>query len=156
MLSQVLGGLGGAVGGGGGGSALNPDVLRAIVTEVISAVPPPVREQVQQVIDSVRAQSGTLADAGREITQQIGTEFQPQIATALSALQLARQQTDATQEHRSIVRDDERWRGVQDRDSQMLAKLDSIATRLGAPGTAVVQGEARIRMLGGRDLLQGE
>jgi uncharacterized membrane protein len=168
VAGELLSGLTGGGGGGAAGgvmSALAPALsamglspgtpaagvssedLRGVVRELISTVPPPVREQVQTVIREMQAQRGNLEDAGREITQRIDSRFHPAIQGALGALRLGQTQREATHEHQSIVQDSRRWESSEQRQARILSKLDAIERRLGGR-TAVIRGQA-VDVLGG-------
>lgn len=163
VLSSILPGL---LGGGGAKGTVSGTVgipgpqgataaqVSDIVRGIVRSVPPPIRDQMKAVLAIRDADSASAEDLGRRIVQNVGTEFAPQIATMLAALRVGRNQTNATQEHRSIVRDTEHWQDNADAHAQILARLERIEKRL-TPGFAMVRGR-EIDLLGGKTALKAK
>jgi hypothetical protein len=131
LLAAALPFVGSAVGGllGGGKkksaspppSAVPPQIasvtdaptkaeLENIVRNLLTSVPPPVREQVSDALRDYR-----LADEGSkqnidQIVAQIAGQFNPQLNAAIQALKLAKTQTGATDEHNRMMLSNKRWK----------------------------------------------
>lgn len=159
MMQSALGSVGRAMGGAG----LDPSAaistampqIAEIVRGIVGTVPSPVRDQVREALASHDATSLRLGDVGRSIVDRVGTSVLPQVAAAAGTLQLARTQTDATQEHRSIVQRD-RFRahtvqGIED----LRNRLDRMERALRVGRSRILTGR-EIDILGGAGLTRAQ
>ena len=111
---------------------VGPQAIRSVVRELLSTIPPPVRTQVLEAIREARGESARGTQAAEGVVRQMTEQLMPQLTAAIAALKLARDQRQATHEHVTIAKAQERWRATEDAHAAMLAKLDAIEARLEA------------------------
>lgn len=128
-------------GGGGGGSPdVNLPAIGGVVADQIRAVPPPVRQQVvdamREIMSQQRAGQMDVADMMKQIGQLLG----PKLGEQLASVNKAALQRQATYEHESIKRNDQRWQNNAEAQRRILARLDEMEGKL---GNAVVNEKKR-------------
>ena len=178
-LGNIVGGLFGG-GGGGGEAAARSDIVPAsmaaalpallgagispsqpkesvtrdsmidVVRSLISSTPPPVREQVREVMEAIRGNENTQANLGAAIASSVDESMQPALAATTGALALAQTQRTATDEHRTIVSQADFRRDVRDGQRRMLERMGTLEGRM--TGRRIV-GPRAVDVLGGADLL---
>ena len=85
------------------------DEIKNIVRELLATVPPPIKEQVRDVIRSVQAEGGNMKAAETALVKNIEKKFLPAVMKSINALKLAQTQREATSEHNSIAQTAKRW-----------------------------------------------
>ena len=111
---------------------VGPQAIRSVVRELLTTIPPPVRTQVLEAIREARGESARGTQAAEGVVKQISEQLLPELTAAIAALKLARDQRQATHEHVTIAKSQERWRANEDAHAAILSKLDAIETRLEA------------------------
>lgn len=150
----LIGGLlgGGDKGGGGApaappspvsqsaGSGMSLPAIGGVVADQIRAVPPPVRQQVtdavREIMDKQKAGQMDVTAMMKQIADLMG----PKLKAQLDSVNQAALQRQATYEHESLKRRDERWKQNAKAQKAILARLGQMETTL---GTAVVEGNKR-------------
>lgn len=122
------------LGGGAAGppSNVNLPAIGGVVADQIRAVPPPIRQQVtdavREIMDRQKAGQMDVTAMLKSITELLGPKMQAQLASVNQAA-LQRQ---ATFEHESLNRANERWKNNADAQRRILARLDEMEGKLGA------------------------
>lgn len=118
-------------GGGGPNTDVNLPAIGGVVADQIRAVPPPIRQQVvdgvRELLAQQRAGQMDVADMMKQISSLLGPKLQEQLATVNQAA-LQRQ---ATYEHESLKRADQRWQNNAEAQRRILARLDEMESKLG-------------------------
>jgi hypothetical protein len=117
------------------GSGMSLPAIGGVVADQIRAVPPPVR---QQVTDAVREIMDRQKAGQMDVTammKQIADLMGPKLKAQLDSVNQAALQRQATYEHESLKRRDERWKQNQKAQQAILARLNDMETKL---GTALV------------------
>lgn len=143
LVSNLIGG-----GGDKGGTSQTPPVdvsslmgairegvtksdLKNIVRELLSTVPPPVRQQVQDALREYQAGQASIQETLKAVSRDINKQFQPQMQAVIQALKLKQEQTQATNEHNIIVKNDKRWKANSENQLKILQRIDALERRLG-------------------------
>lgn len=143
-----MGGPMGQVGGGmsmsAGPDPLSADAVKGIVREIAQTVPPPVRQQVDDAV----AQQFTKIKAGNaDIGQLLGNivkELGPQMGAQLKSVNKAALQRQATFEHSTIKRSDNRWENNAKAQNLILRRINDMEGRLGTMMVQKAAANARI------------
>lgn len=131
------------LGGGGAASGGAPSLpaIGGVVADQIRAVPPPIRQQVvdgvRELMDRQKAGQMDVAAMLKSITELLG----PKLKSQLESVNQAALQRQATYEHESLKRRDERWKNNAEAQRRILARLDEMETKL---GTAVQSKQRRM------------
>lgn len=119
--------------------------IGGVVADQIRAVPPPVRQQVtdavRELMDQQKAGQMDVAAMLKEISSLLGPKLQAQ----LSSVNQAALQRQATYEHESLKRNDERWKANADAQKLILARLNEMEGKL---GTAIETKTRRMKAAG--------
>lgn len=175
-IGKLFGG-GGKKGGGGGGDAAaavnaltsalgatgvkgsSPEEIRAVVREIVSTVPSPVRTQVKEALRALQGNDARLAQTKLDIASKVDAAVKPALAAAIAALQKAAEQRQATHEHKEIVarskfRQDatESLGRIDKRLAVLEAQYGDVQRRLG--NAAVLTSPRRIALYGGKSVLE--
>lgn len=130
----------------------NEGSIKEVVRNIVATVPSPVLKQVQDGIRQLRNSEKASANARDLIVQKVDTKFGPQIHALLAAVKAGQLQRAATNEH-NILKARNTFRSSTTKSLADISKrLAFIEQRLAA--SAVVQGADRIRILGGRRMLE--
>ena len=180
-VPAVLGSVGKLFGGGGGGkkggdesaalgmlqNALgatgakgsSPEEIRAVVREIVSTVPSPVRAQVRDALRAIQGNNARLAQTKLDIAGKVDAAVKPALAASMAALKQAAEQRQATHEHKEITARAAFRRDTGDslsRIDKRLALLEAqygnVAQTLGS--SAVITSPRRIALYGGKSVLQ--
>lgn len=122
------------LGGGGAASGGAPSLpaIGGVVADQIRAVPPPIRQQVvdgvRELMDRQKAGQMDVAAMLKSITELLG----PKLKSQLESVNQAALQRQATYEHESLKRRDERWKNNAEAQRRILARLDEMEGKLGA------------------------
>ena len=118
-------------GGGGPPSNVNLPAIGGVVADQIRAVPPPIRQQVTDAIrESMDRYKSGQQDAAA-LMQDIKTQLGPTIKAQLQSVSNAALQRQATYEHESLKRRDQRWKNNAEAQTRILQRLDAMETKLG-------------------------
>lgn len=136
----------------GGNAGEGENTIKEVVRNIVATVPSPVMEQVKAAISELKNAEQAGKQKTVSLVNQIDQQFQPQITAMLAALKTQQLQTQATDEHKRIVADN-------DYKKRVVTTLDDLALRLHRMEkrfnrSAIVQGEGRIALLGGRGVLE--
>ena len=135
MAKNLLGGLMGGKKGGAapaapaapsGGGALDIEAIRGVVQSLLATLPPSIKSDLRSVLREVQATSSNREELARNIQSAV----EPQLATAIAALQQATIQREATSEHNRLVKDDERWEGNKRVNTLILSKILELSAKL--------------------------
>lgn len=136
----------------GGNEGEGENTIKEVVRNIVATVPSPVMAQVKSAISELKNQEKAGEQKAVSLVNQIDAQFQPQITAMLAALKAQQNQTQATYEHKKIVADDAYKKRVVGTLDDLLTRLNRMEQRLKT--SAVVQGESRIALLGGRGVLE--
>lgn len=118
-------------GGGGAPSNVNLPAIGGVVADQIRAVPPPIRQQVTDAIrESMDRYKSGQQDAAA-LMRDIKTQLGPTIKAQLESVSKAALQRQATYEHESLKRRDQRWKNNAEAQTRILQRLDAMETKLG-------------------------
>ncbi len=136
----------------GGDEGKGETSIKDVVKNIVATVPSPVMKQVKDAITQMK-NSAKAGDAARDlIVKKVDNRFGPQIHAMLAALKAESLQKQATYEHNKIKARDSFRKEVKGNISSINDKLTRIERRLGL--SAVVTGDTRINLLGGRQVLE--
>lgn len=136
----------------GGNTGEGENTIKEVVRNIVSSVPSPVLAQVKAAIAEMKNQENAGKQKTISLVNKIDSQFKPQVTAMLAALKAQQLQTQATDEHRRLVADDSYKKRV-------ITSMDAMATRLHRieqrfKRSALVKGENRIALLGGRGVLE--
>lgn len=125
---------------GGGDSNVNLPAIGGVVADQIRAVPPPIRQQVtdavRESLDRFKSGQADTAALLKDLTAQLG----PSLNKQLQEVNNAALQRQATYEHDSLNKSNQRWENNAEAQRRILARLDEMETKI---GTAVVGSKQR-------------
>lgn len=142
---------------------VSADQMRSVVKELLQTVPVPVRRQVTQAVEAIQGKNLNASAKLNRVVAQVDNKFKPKLQATLAALTLAKEQREATSEHKGIIRNEKRWRKSAAAQRAQAKRLNAIMGRIDAIGAhveerlggklAIVRGGRRIDILGGSTVL---
>lgn len=143
------------------GKIVGEDEIKAMVRELIATVPPPVQQQVRDVIKSVQAEGGSLRQAENKLVANIEAKFMPAITKAMAALKFAQTQRTATSEHRGMIKDASRWERSRKTQKELLKRVKKLGAQQSVTegivraklGDATVLSKSHAALLGGKPFI---
>jgi len=126
--------------------------IKDVVRNIVATVPSPVIGQVKAALAELKAAQQAGVQSRTTLVNAVDGRFGPQLHAMLAALKAGALQKQATYEHNRIKSRDKTRRETRDALQSMAKKLDHIERRLNR--AAIVQGDTRISLLGGRGLLE--
>lgn len=126
--------------------------IKDVVRNIVATVPSPVIGQVKAALNELKLAQQAGAQSRAVLVNAVDSKFGPQLHAMLAALKAGQLQKQATYEHNRIKARDKSRRETKDTLLLMAKKLDRIEKRLNS--SAIVQGNTRISLLGGRGLLE--
>jgi hypothetical protein len=109
---------------------LSAQEVQYIVKDMLSSISPPVRQKVREVINEMKGTDASEENLVSNIQQRVGSNVMPQLNKAIQALKLAQTQTEATSEHRALVRDQDRWRENMNNQQQLMNRIALMEKRI--------------------------
>jgi hypothetical protein len=109
----------------------NTAEVRSIVRELLSEVPPPVRQQVTDALKEYKLQNVDIKETMGKIVNDIGKQMSPALTEAIQMLADSQVQRQATNEHRILEKEDKRWNSNVENQKKILQRLDTLEKRLG-------------------------
>lgn len=109
---------------------ISPTEVQYIVKDLLGSISPPVRQKVREVVNEMKGKDASQENLIATIEQRVGSNVMPILNKAIEALKLAQTQTDATSEHRSIVRDQDRWRETMNNQQQLMNRIVTMEKRI--------------------------
>ena len=104
-------------------NAASASDVRSIVRELLSEVPPPVRDQMRSALQEYKLANVDNKATINDIVAKVAKEFQPKLLAAAQLLKEKQLQTIATNEHNVIVKDDHRWQGNTDNQEKIYNRI---------------------------------
>ena len=104
--------------------------VRNIVRELLSEVPPPVRDQMRSALQEYKLSNVDNKATINDIVAKVAKEFQPKLMAAAELLKQKQIQTAATNEHNVIVKDDNRWKGNTDNQERIYKRIQLMEQRV--------------------------
>jgi len=136
----------------GGDEKKGETSIKDVIRNIVRTVPPPVIGQVKNAINEMKNAQKAGIVARENIVRSVDSKFGPKIHALLAGLKASEVQKQATYEHNRLKRK-AAFRGQVKRDLRAINnRLDAISRRLDR--SAIVQGQTRIDLLGGRNLLE--
>ena len=126
--------------------------IKEVVRNIVATVPSPVVGQVKKAIHELKNAEKAGIQKQVSLANTIDARFRPQITALLAGLQAQRLQTQATDEHKRIVAKTKFRKDTTKSLARIMTKLELIEKRLNR--SAVVSGENRIALFGGRNVLE--
>ena len=130
---------------------------RDVVAEIVSQVPPLVRQQVLDALKAAKDSAASQAQTMGAITEQVDDALKPQITAMLAALQAQGISKQATYEHDELVKRADFERKTVDGLAGVLARLDGLEKtfdlKLRNPKIAIVT--QRMPVFGPKNVLEG-
>ena len=111
-------------------TGVTPTEVQYIVKDLLGSISPPVRQKVREVVQEMKGQNASEENLVANIEQRVGTNVMPILNKAIEALKLAQTQTDATSEHRSIVKEQDRWRESLNNQQQLMNRIALMEKRI--------------------------
>ena len=109
----------------------NTSEVSNIVRQLLSEVPPPVRQQVSDALREAKLQNTDIKETMTNIVSSIGKEMAPALNQAIALLKEKQLQGEATNEHRILVKNDKRWESNTANQRRILQRLDTLEQRIG-------------------------
>jgi hypothetical protein len=126
--------------------------LQEVVRKIVSTVPSPVIGQVKRALAEIKADRSNGILKRDVIVNAVDNKLGPKVGALLAGLKASTLQKQATYEHRKLRAKAEFRRDVKHDLSRIAQRLDAMDARLNR--AAIVQGQTRIDLLGGRNLLE--
>ena len=111
-------------------TGVTPTEVQYIVKDLLSSVSPPVRQKVREVVNEMKGANASEENLVSNIESRVGSSVMPILNQAIQALKLAQTQTDATSEHRALVRDQDRWRESVNNQQQLMNRIALMEKRI--------------------------
>ena len=175
LAGSLLGGIGGGGKGGGGGDnsaaaakaqdvlnvltnaiggdkAAGEDSIKEVVANIVRTIPSPVVNEVKKAISELKNKDKAEVAARDLLVNKVDGKFAPQLNALLAGLKASQLQAQATHEHNTLKAENQFRANMMDGMQQIANRLVLLEKRLGS--SAIVRGDTRINILGGRSLLE--
>lgn len=126
--------------------------IKDVVRNIVATVPSPVIGQVKAALAELKAAQAEGIQKRDVIVNAVDSRLGPQVGALLAGLKASNLQKQATYEHKKLKSKAEFKTSVQSNLARISKRLDAIDARLNR--AAIVQGQTRIDLLGGRNLLE--
>jgi len=104
--------------------------IQYIIKDMLSSIAPPVRQKLREVINEMKGTDASEENLIANIEHRVGSNIMPQLNKAIQALKLAQTQTEATSEHREIMKNEDRWRENRANQQQLLNRIAIMEKRI--------------------------
>jgi formate dehydrogenase maturation protein FdhE len=136
----------------GGDEGSGENSIKEVVRNIVSTVPSPVQKQVMAAIKELKNAEKAGVETRNQLVNAVDAKFAPQVTAMLAALKAAQIQKQATYEHDHLKKKEAFRSSTTKSLADIQRRLIAIEQRFAR--SAIVQGENKIALLGGRAMLE--
>lgn len=126
--------------------------IKEVIRNIVSTVPSPVQKQVVAAIKELKNAEKAGIESRTRLVNAVDAKFAPQVHAMLAALKAGQIQKQATYEHQHLKKKEMFRSGTTKSLADIQRRLIAMEQRLAR--SAIVQGENKIALLGGRAMLE--
>ena len=108
------------------------DDIIQIVQTLLSELPREIRDQLTFALSEFRTALTADKNEMDNLVKSVSQEFKPHMDLVMKLLEEKQLQTQATNEHNIIVKNDKRWQANTENQQKILERLDLLERRLGS------------------------